>query len=625
MSITVLHYGSNTHPSLIYWGFALGWAMEEELNLFLLSRRYQLPAEKIVFSSLEENAAEAEADIEDVFEQLSEVSKFASEKWTDGGRGKPPQQVNVWKVPIDSPFSQLQSLGRSCGTTIYLVEKYESARSVENERVTELLEGASEGVVVIRPQIFDFTKSPRILIPVGGGPHARYALRLADKIARRTRGEIAPLLVETDIGDDSEAFGEVSLKRQLAKAGIAQDEHVKSQIRVASDVMSCVRSVAEEGFDLVLIGSSDVGRVRKLLFKTLSDRLLQGAGSTSIAVCRSPKSQTQRLKDFVEKVLVVTVPQLEREDRIRLFETLQGGSRWNFDFMTLLLLSTSIATIGLIQNSAAVVIGAMVVAPLMTPLLSAGLSLAQGNLPLFRTAAFSVGMGFVLAISVGFAFGSLFGPDEPTAEILARGGPTLLDMAVAFFSGIAAAHCVARPNLSAALAGVAIAAALVPPLSAIGLSLALGAYQNAEGAALLFGTNIVAIILGASVSIFAAGVRGKGKGSGGEAWARRSLVGLLLCALALAVPLSPVRIFKAASNAEVPDEILGKLSKIVADTLSGNNASLNVRTLGKKFAVEISFDTSRYPNEEQMQTIAHFVDANPSIEKITLHPNIVVR
>ena len=118
----------------------------------------------------------------------------------------------------------------------------------------------------------------------------------------------------------------------------------------------------------------------------------------------------------------------------------------------------------MIQDSAAVVIGAMLVAPLMSPLLGCGMAIVQGNLPLFRNSLKAVLFGFLVALAIGVVLGFISPMGELTDELRARGGPTVLDMLVALLSGIAAAYCNGRPNLSAALPGVAIAAALVPPL-----------------------------------------------------------------------------------------------------------------------------------------------------------------
>ena len=192
--------------------------------------------------------------------------------------------------------------------------------------------------------------------------------------------------------------------------------------------------------------------------------------------------------------LRLRVPQLTREDRIAVFEKLQNSSRWNFDFMALICLSTAIAALGLIVNSTAVVIGAMLVAPLMTPILGSGLALVQGNAPLVLDCVRSILLGFLFALVIGAAVGFtalLFpGYGQLTPELAARGRPGAPDMLIALFSGIAASYCIARPNLASALAGVAIAAALVPPIATTGISLAWGNFMNATGSALLFGINV---------------------------------------------------------------------------------------------------------------------------------------
>jgi uncharacterized membrane protein len=127
----------------------------------------------------------------------------------------------------------------------------------------------------------------------------------------------------------------------------------------------------------------------------------------------------------------------------------------------------------------------------------------------------------------------------------------LLDFGVAALSGIAASYCVARPSLSSALAGVAIAAALVPPIATVGISTALREWENASGAALLFSTNVVAIILASAFTFFAMGIRGQVGAV--TLWMRRMIVCLLVVLGVLLVPLTAVFFSKpvAASEAAV--------------------------------------------------------------------------
>jgi uncharacterized hydrophobic protein (TIGR00271 family) len=202
------------------------------------------------------------------------------------------------------------------------------------------------------------------------------------------------------------------------------------------------------------------------------------------------------------------VPQLEREHRIDLVERVESDAAWDFDFFALMLLSTTIAALGLIQNSLAVVIGAMLVAPLMMPLLGLGLAVVQGNGRLAQRAGRAVVLGFVTAYLLGILVGLLVPSyQQPSAEMLARDWPDSIDLWVAFISGLAAAYAASRPGLLAALPGVAIAAALVPPLATSGLATAIGEYDLALGALLLFLTNGVAIVFASAISLWVGGIR----------------------------------------------------------------------------------------------------------------------
>jgi uncharacterized hydrophobic protein (TIGR00271 family) len=238
----------------------------------------------------------------------------------------------------------------------------------------------------------------------------------------------------------------------------------------------------------------------------------------------------------VEEGIQRFVPQIERGDRVALVDRVQSSAAWNFDFVALMVLSTIMAAIGLIENSAAVVIGAMLVAPLMIPMLGLGLALQQGNPVLARLSLRSLTFGLCISLVGGFLVGlSISGFEEPTREMLARGGPRLLDLLVAFAAGLAVAYASSRPGLIAALPGVAIAAALVPPIATSGLALSLGNFPLAIGALLLFGINMVTIVLASMASLWAVGFRNLKKTS---RWTVMAGSAVIVAVLALGVYLS---------------------------------------------------------------------------------------
>ena len=533
----------------------------------------------------------------------------------------------------------------------------------ENPLAEPLFKSAPWRTILIRLGGSDGVCCEEILVPSAGGSHSRAALRVARGLCLANQGRMHPLYIEPnlDVPEIASEVGEHILQRILKSAGlsdIAVDSSVVVPRVVVSDrVTAGIRSVAGEGtFDLVLIGASNVGTIRQKLFGTVPEHLLRDRGNVAVAVIREARPIAERVRARAERWLDLRIPQLTREARVELFEKLQDGSRWSFDFMTLIGLSTAIASLGLIQSSAAVVIGAMLVAPLMTPLLGCGLAVVQGNFPLFRSAVRAILYGFLSALVIGFLIGLLAAPMTGlTSEMVARGGPSLLDMGVAFASGVAASYCLARPKLGAALAGVAIAAALVPPIATVGISLSFGETDVARGAALLFATNVVAIVLGAAINFYAAGIRGGSKSSvqSKPLWARRAMLALVcLCAL-LAIPLGSAIL---SAVVEKKNHLLGRqvprgLRPAVAAILNpvpsvstakettadsdarrteGDKGIVTVDTLRRGFdgegnvILEVQISGPRSPDRAQLEAIAAAVRTFFDMPVVVrLHTNLV--
>jgi len=231
------------------------------------------------------------------------------------------------------------------------------------------------------------------------------------------------------------------------------------------------------------------------------------------------------------------VPRLERGERVALIERFESDARWNTDFVVMMGLASALASLGLLQSAAAVVIGAMLVAPLMSPLLGAGFALVQGNLRLFRDSLRAMSYGVGIALAISFLLGTITPGREMTTEMEARGAVDLLDLGIALASGMAAAYALARPNVAATLSGVAIAAALVPPLTVVGIALSRQAPFLSGAAAVLFLSNLFGIILGAALAFRLLGVHESVAESGFPTWVRRFAVVLLLGIVVMALPL----------------------------------------------------------------------------------------
>jgi uncharacterized hydrophobic protein (TIGR00271 family) len=561
---------------LVRWGARFAWARETTLSVLTLGRgaspaepkplpRVDADDQHPVRVAVREAAAEIEAIIrphagedDNTFIALRGVTH--------------PE-------PVEAAMAEIKALDAD----LLLVAQHHRARSAEEQAQSlsaQMLKHAPCDTMVLRAGGTSGDTSHKILVPASGGPHAQVALRLAAQMAHRDlTDEVTPLYVEpVDVGEDAIAVGQQMLEKCLKTAGVRPDASIVPRVVTAASPGKGIAAAAGEGFDLVLVGASNHGFVNKLLFTTVPDHLMSGPQASAVAVLRRARPLATRTLDAFQTWLEQRLPQLQREERIDLFQRLQSGSRANVDFLTLIALSTSIASLGLLQDSPAVVIGAMLVAPLMMPMIGAGLALVQGNVQLVQEAARSILLGFFLALSIGFLMGLIHMLLMPgiglSHEILARGTPNVLDLLVAFLSGLAAAYALARPGLMGAMAGVAIAAALVPPIGTTGICLAKGEYMVSRGAALLFGTNLVAIVLGASIAFMLIGVRGTRNSGGRKLWARRAIQGLFLLALLLAVPLASVLLGQVARKSDAALVVTPALRHALGNTLADHATTL---------------------------------------------------
>ena len=150
--------------------------------------------------------------------------------------------------------------------------------------------------------------------------------------------------------------------------------------------------------------------------------------------------------------------------------------------------------------------------------------------------------GFAIALLIGASIGlmlRLFAPGlEISGQMADRGSPNFLDLVVALASGVAAAYAMGRPNLISALPGVAIAAALVPPVATSGLALTMGDLTLAGGASLLFFTNIVAIVLGTVITFWCVGISTRiTEGRPAQIWPRYWLIGFVILSILLTLEM----------------------------------------------------------------------------------------
>ena len=168
----------------------------------------------------------------------------------------------------------------------------------------------------------------------------------------------------------------------------------------------------------------------------------------------------------------------------------KGHTSW------ILICSIFIASVGLNANSTAVVIGAMLISPLMGPILGIGLSLAVNDVDTLRRSLKNFAVMVVLSVLTAYLFFAIFPLRDESSELLARTAPDIRDVLIAFFGGLALVIARAKKGtIASVIFGVAIATALMPPLCTVGFGLAIGNYEYATGAMYLFSINTIFIAL----------------------------------------------------------------------------------------------------------------------------------
>ena len=180
--------------------------------------------------------------------------------------------------------------------------------------------------------------------------------------------------------------------------------------------------------------------------------------------------------------------------REALYATAEKSARLDQDYLVLVALSTLVAAIGLLEDNVAVVIGAMVIAPLLGPNMAFGLGTALGDTGLMRSALTTLGVGLLLAVGLSVLIGLIWPVNFLSTELVARTNVGWDSVALALASGAAAALSMTT-GLSSVLVGVMVAVALLPPAATFGLTVGHGKWQLAMGAGLLLAVNIVCVNL----------------------------------------------------------------------------------------------------------------------------------
>ncbi len=209
-------------------------------------------------------------------------------------------------------------------------------------------------------------------------------------------------------------------------------------------------------------------------------------------------------------------------------------------FLIMLTISGVIAIAGVLTDSTATVIGAMIIAPLGTPILGIALGIVTGHLSLVIRSILWVLTGLGIVIVLGLLFSVFVSTPESLAansQVVGRTSPNLMDLMAALATGFAGGFAMCRKDLSAVLPGVAIAISLVPPLGVVGVTAGQGLWSDALGALLLFLSNVLALVIAGSI-VFTMGGYAREPGSSPSANRRRAYTVVGVLALIIAIPLA---------------------------------------------------------------------------------------
>lgn len=189
---------------------------------------------------------------------------------------------------------------------------------------------------------------------------------------------------------------------------------------------------------------------------------------------------------------------LKRQEKV--YEQIKNNAKSDFGFYILTIFASIIIALGILINSTPVVIGGMLIAPLVWPIMAMSIAIAMGRTALLQKSLFtllkSILIIIVVAIVLGFIVPELVLENN---ELLGRTSPTILELVVGLAAGFIGAFIIAYPKLGSAIAGVVVAAAIVPSVSIVGISLARGDLSSATGSFLLFLSNLIAIIFSAVI------------------------------------------------------------------------------------------------------------------------------
>ena len=288
--------------------------------------------------------------------------------------------------------------------------------------------------------------------------------------------------------------------------------------------------------------------------------------------------------------------------RETIYQSVLDSSHLDLEYVAMLAFAGLIALFGLLQNSVAVIIGAMLISPLMNPVLAAALALILGDWILGRRAASVLAWSIGGVIALTWLVAWLTPLKQVTPEILARTNPNLLDLLVAVLAGLAGTLALrGGPVSMTIIPGVAIAVAVIPPLAVVGFSLSGQHGAMAWGGFLLFVTNLVSIMISAAVVFRLMGFAPHEDTQEGRAKLRKRMAASALVLIILAVPLIQT-LRRAVNQIGLRSEVEGVIEGVFK-TGHSTITDISYSEAGKSLQVNLTLRTTQYFETPQIEAV----------------------
>ncbi len=469
----------------------------------------------------------------------------------------------------------------------------------------------------------------RVLIPSAGGPNVILGFQFAQDFHQAYGSRIIVMRVlPRNAGDDEVQAAQKAMEERtrqiLADLAIPPDAVSYQVVRASSPEEGILQMATPLHADVVIIGASREGVIHRIRFGEIPEKVAARA-QAPVLVIKRPLPRRMTIYRRAWDALTSITPNLTETEKVEVYRESRRGARTSRDFITMIALSTVIATLGLILNAPAVIIGAMLIAPLMSAIIGMGLGVVQGDAKLLRLGAMTTLWGVLTTLVVSFFLELLIPYNELTPEMIARSAPNLLDLGVALAAGAAGAYALARKNVSSSLPGVAIAVALIPPLATTGMALALRFWHVALGAGLLFLTNLVGIVAMSSWVFLSMGFQPQFERRERIRLFSRGWRAILLMILLISIPLAVVTV-RQIKQQRVDSAIRSALQREIKKLPNVNLRDWSYRVSDGGYELELEVETEEPLSHGDVGTLQeHLAERLGKPVEITLKIIPVIR